>query len=253
MTTQTLTSRPTLQTLNEHVSIRHYTDQDIDDNTLRAILNAARRSPTSSNIQAYTFVVVRNQDTKRELAVLTGNQRHVEACPVFVAICADVSRLEAACAMHGAQLGRNLENTLVATVDASIAGMSLATAAESMGLGTVMIGGIRNHPQEVADLLGLPDGVYVVYGLCMGYPEADRVTPQKPRLPEDLIIHYERYDTRDTREQLAAHDAELAEHYRSQGRRSPDSAWTGVIAEKFSTPRRPQLRAVLEKLGFRFD
>jgi nitroreductase len=250
---KTAVSAPVIDTLNQHVSIRRYTDEPVGDDILRMILNAARRSPTSSNVQAYSLVVVRNPETKKQLAALAGNQKHIEQCPVFVAICADITRLRQAAAMHGTTLAQNTENTMIATVDAALAGMSLATAAESLGLGTVMIGGMRNQPAQVADVLHLPNGVFVVYGLCIGYVEEDKRPQQKPRLPENLIIHYEHYDTADTTPQLQAHDAELAAHYRSEGRETPDAAWTGVIAEKFSQPQRPHLRDTLEKIGFRFD
>lgn len=242
----------TIETLNQHVSIRRYQDAPIDNELLLSLLRAAQRSPTSSNMQAYSFIIVRDPDTKRQLAALGGNQRHIETAPVFVAICADISRLMAACEMHGTTLARNTENMLVAAVDAAIAGMSLATAAESVGLGTVMIGGMRNHPAEVAALLDLPAGAYCVYGLCLGWPA--KVPPQKPRMSEDLIFHFERYNhDLDVQAGLSAYDAELAAHYRAQERNSPDAAWTGVIAEKFSRPRRPELRATLEALGYRFD
>jgi len=246
-------STPVTETLNNHVSIRKYNGERIPDEMLREILNSARRSPTSSNMQAYSFVVVRNQETKKILAASAGNQKHIETCDVFIAICADISRLETACEMHGTQLGKNLENFLVASVDAAIAGMSVATAAESFGLGHVMIGGMRNFPKENAETLGLPDGVYVVYGMCLGFPDADEIPPQKPRLPEDLIIHYEQYDNSNQAEKLAKHDVELAEHYESLGRNLNTAAWTGVMADKFSTPRRPDMRETLEKMGFRFD
>ncbi|MCU0514856.1 MAG: NADPH-dependent oxidoreductase [Anaerolineae bacterium] len=245
-------SRPTLETLQQHVSIRRYLPAPIAQPLLDDLLNAARRSPTSSNMQAYSLVVVQAAETRQRLAALAGDQKHIEQCPVFVAICADVARLHLAAGMHGTTLAQNLENSMVAVVDAALAGMSLATAAESVGLGTVMIGAMRNHPVEVAELLGLPAGVFVVYGLCLGYYEPERKPAQKPRLPAALIIHHERYQPADPAA-LAAHDAELAAHYRSEGRTTPDAAWTGVIAEKFSRPQRPHLRALLEKLGFRFD
>ena len=244
---------PVTQLLDERVSIRRYRDEPISDELLRTIINAARRSPTSSNMQAYSVVVVRNPATKKELAVLGGDQRHIETCDVFLAICADIHRLEQACALHDTQLAHNLENTLVATVDAALLGMSIATAAESFGLGHVMIGGMRNHPQEVAELLGFPDGVYVVFGMCLGFPDEAKIPPQKPRLPEELIIHYETYNTNNFMLHLENHDTELAEHYRSLGRNLHDAAWTGVMATKFSEPRRPELRQILEEMGFKFD
>lgn len=248
--TQVDYSTPVTGTLNRHVSIRDYSEQAIPDEMLLAILNAARRSPTSSNLQAYTFVVVRDPEMKKQLAALAGDQKHIETCAAFIAICADIHRLEKACALHGTTLARNLENLLVATVDAAIAGMSLATAAESFGLGTVMIGGMRNHPAQTAALLGFPEGVYVVYGLCLGFPDEQKVAQQKPRLAQQAMIHFERYDAQDPAPLLQDYDAALAAHYRSEGRRSPDAAWTGIIAERFDTPRRAELASELRQLGF---
>jgi FMN reductase (NADPH) len=139
---------------------------------------------------------------------------------------------------------------MVAVIDAALAGQSAALAAESLGLGTVMIGGMRNHPQEVAEVLGLPEGVFVVYGLCLGWFEDKPV--QKPRLPQESVIHFERYTPTDA-DTLTEHDQELAANYRSQGRRSPDAAWTGVVSDKFSHPQRAHLREILEKRGFKFE
>lgn len=255
MTTETQTdySTPVTESIKQRVSIRQFRDEAIPEGMLREILNTARRSPTSSNTQTYSFVVVRDQATKEQLSVLAGNQKHIIDCDTYVAICADISRMEKAAEMHGETLGKNLENFLVATVDAAIAGMSLEIAAESFGLGAVMIGGMRNNPREAAELLGLPEGVYIVYGMSIGWPDEDSVPSQKPRLPEDLIIHWEQYDTSDPTEKLQAHDADLAAHYEAQGRNLNKAAWTGVMADKFSTPRRGFLRKTLEAMGFNLD
>lgn len=249
----TITSKSALDTLNNHVSIRKYIDQDIDQSLLEALLNAARRSPTSSNMQTYSMVVVRDPIKKAKLAEYAGNQQHIIDCPVFVALCADVSRMKSAAALHGASLAQNLENSMVAIVDAAIVGMSLTTAAESVGLGTVMIGAMRNHPAEVAELLNLPKGAFVVYGLCLGWPDEEQIPPQKPRMPEELIIHYESYDQGDTDAKLQQHDAELAAHYNSLGRNLNSAAWTGIVADKFSEPKRAFLREVLTDLGMSFE
>lgn len=239
-----------IETLNNHVSVRDFSDRPLNDETLEKMLEAARRSPTSSNLQTYSLVVVRDRETKKKLSEIASNQRHIVTCPVFVALCADVSRLKLACELQGTTYAGNLERSLIATVDAALVGMSLSLAAESLGLGTVMIGAMRNDPTEAARLLGLPDGVFVVYGLCIGWPKER--PPQKPRLPVELVIHRERYNRkRDaTIAGLQAHDSDLAEHYRSLGRETPDAAWTGTAAKQGATPRRPFLRQVLTDLGF---
>ena len=242
----------TIRTLNNHVSIRKYTDEPVDDETVLTLLRAARRSPTSSNMQTYSFVVVRDLETRRKLkAFMVGNQDHVLTCQVFVAVCADISRVIRACELHRKTLARTLEISMVATVDAALVGMSLSTAAESMGLGTVMVGSIRNDPEEAARLLGLPEGVFVVFGLCIGWP--DERPPQKPRMPEELIIHFERYNQAGVDEHLHEYDKALAAYRRSVGQETPDTAWTSKMADRFPKPARPGMRAALEKLGFRFE
>jgi len=247
---QTRTTSDTLETLLNRVSVRDFTPDPIDDALLETLINAARRTPTSSNTQTYSLVIVRDPNKKRTLAHLAGDQKHIETCAVFVALCADLTHLEQAAQMHGQTLAKNLELTLVATIDAALVGQSLALAAESVGLGTVMIGGMRNHPQEAAEVLGLPDGVYVVYGMCIGH--IAHKPAQKPRLPQAVVVHHEQYRASDD-SALAAHDAELAAHYESQGRNAHSAAWTGFNAKKFNTPQRAFLRDVLEKRGFSFE
>lgn len=240
-------------TMNNHVTVRFFTNEPIPDEMLQAILDAARRAPTSNNMQTYSIVVVRNQETKKQLAVLAHNQKHIETAQVFLAFCADIKRLEAVGEMHGQPLVKTLETTLTATVDAAIVGMSVQTAAESFGLGAVMIGAMRNHPDKAAALLGLPTGVYVVFGMCLGWPDWDKVPAQKPRLPKSLVVHEEQYSREVPVAVLRQYDRELAAYYGRQDRNLDDAAWTGVIAERQSKPSRPHLRGVLEKMGFRFD
>ncbi|MCP5099515.1 MAG: NADPH-dependent oxidoreductase [Chloroflexi bacterium] len=253
VTDQTTYSTPVTETLNKHVTIRLFTDEPIPEGMLNAVLGAARRSPTSSNMQTYSIIVVRDQETKKKLAVLSGNQKHVETCDTFLAFCADIHRLGVATEMHDQTLAKSLETTLVSTVDASLVGMSVQTAAESFGLGAVMIGGMRNQPKEVAKLLGFPSGVYVVYGMCLGWPDMDGIPAQKPRLPENLVIHHEKYDMSDSSKKVQIYDQVLAEHYGKQNRNQHEAAWSGPIANRLNTTRRPKLRKTLEALGFSFD
>lgn len=242
----------TIRVLSAHASVRKFRPELPSDETIRMILNAACRAPTSSNLQAYSFVVVRNAEVKRRLSVLTGNQRHVAEAPIFIAVCADLSRVAVACEMHGRKFaGNTFEMALVAVVDASLAGMSAAIAAESLGLGTVMIGGVRNEPLQICELLGTPPQCFVVFGLCLGLP-LDR-PQQKPRLPEEAIIHNERYDNSTVQRALRSYDEALSRHYREMGKSGQEVGWTSRIAAEFSMARRADLRAHLRALGFPAD
>lgn len=236
----------TIQVLEAHVSVRKFRPDAVPDDLLMTVLRAACRAPTSSGIQGYSIVVVRNPERRRELSVLAGNQAHVAEAPVVLAVCADLSRPRRACEMHGLPFaGRNMEIGLVSAVDAALAGMSAMLAAESVGLGCVMIGGMRNKPIETARLLRLPEGAFVVFGMCVGWP-LDR-PPLRPRLPDDGAIHFEQYDASRTDAVLRAYDKVYA------AAQSGAHTWTAKIARDFSQARRADLRACLAELGVPFE
>ncbi|MBC8191183.1 MAG: NADPH-dependent oxidoreductase [FCB group bacterium] len=240
----------TLDVQNQHVTIRSFTNEDIPEKMLMNILEAARRAPTSSNMQAYSIIVVKDPGVKRELAVLAGNQKQIETCPVFLAFCADLHRLSKVCELHAVEMTNNLETFLISTIDASLVGMSVQTGAESLGLGAVMIGAMRNHPAEVAKLLGLPQQVYVTFGMCLGWPVKQNIPHQKPRLPKELVIHSEKYNQTNPIDQIKVHDEELAQHYVSLGKNMHAAAWSGVIARSLGGSLRPENLQILSDLGF---
>ena len=248
----TIQQTPVTTIMNQHYSVRAFKDKPLSDDMLYAILNAARRSPTSSNMQTYSIIVVRDPAIRAKLAVLAGNQQHIVECAVFVGFLADINRLGITTQMHGETLAKSLETTVVSTVDAALVGMSVQTAAESFGLGAVMIGGMRNQPQAVAELLEFPAGVYMVYGMSIGWPQEPE-TPQmlKPRLPEKLVIHHEKYDVADPRPLITKYDAQLADYYAHRNQHA--AAWSGPIAARLKDPRRPGLRKALEALGFSLE
>ncbi len=216
------------------------------------MLAAAQRAPSSSNIQACSIIVIRNAETKARLAALAGNQQHIIDCPVFFALCADLNGAAHACDLHGTQFQKQtLENALVASVDVALVGMSLSLAADSLGLGSLMIGGMRNHPLEVAALLKLPPMSYVVFGLCVGWPK--KAPRAKPRQPLSAFIHHETYDASNRSSALEQYDRELHAFYNSQGRQTPERSWTRTVADKFSVPNRKHLRQQLNQLGFELE
>ena len=241
----------TISVLMQRVSVRRYRDEAVADAAVDAVLRAAFRAPTSSNIQAYSVVRVRDADARRDLADAAGGQRHVVECPVYLAFCADLTRMSEALRRNGHSLDdNNLEMGLVSSIDASLVGMSAYIAADSIGLKGVMIGGMRNDPERVARILGLPKRVYCVFGLCLGY--ADEVPAQKPRMDFDAVVHDERYDARHADALLERYDATLASHYRDGGRDTDDASWTREVSAKFGKPPRQGLRAALARLGFDF-
>lgn len=246
------TTSETIDVLNNRRSIRKYLSEPVGKSQLDAILEAACRAPTSSNIQGYSIVQVRDPATKEKLAAACGNQEHVAACPVFLAFCADLTRVEEAFRRHGHSLDdNNMEMGLVATIDATLAGMAAYVAADSLGIQGVMIGGIRNKPETIADILKLPRRVYAVFGMCLGYPAGQ--PKQKPRMPKSGIVHEEAYDPAAALEAIDIYDGELKEHYMSIGKETTDQSWSNEIDTKFSKRPRDFLRDALKARGFDFS
>lgn len=182
-----------LEFLDSHVSCRHFTGQPITEEQERRIVAIAQRAPTSSNLQAYSIISVRSAETKRRLASLAGDQAHIDQCPLFLVICADLHRLKRLCERRDYMFrGEYAEAGMVAIVDATLAAGRVLLAAQAMGLGGVMVGGIRTRIAEVTELLGLPKFTCPVMGMSLGYPE--HLPAVKPRLPLDAVLYQERYN-----------------------------------------------------------
>jgi len=241
-----------LRYLEGRGTTRDFKSDPIPDAWIDALCAAGQRASTSSNMQAYSMIVVKDPATKRKLAALGNQQKHIEDCPVFMAFVADLTHPMSASATQGKTFrGTTLESCLLAAIDAALVGQTVQLAAGTMGLGSVMIGAMRNHPLEVAEVLRLPKRAFVVFGLCLGWPK----TPwrAKPRLSPEMVVHREFYDADKRAPYIAEYDVRLADFYRSQGRATPDAGWTGPIAEKFESAQRPNLKSELHTMGFELE
>lgn len=187
----------TVAQMFRHRSHRAYRPDPLPQSQLERLVDAARFASTSSFIQAYSVVCVRDEQQKAQCARLCSGQAHITQAPVFFAICADLHKLAAACGRHGAALqAQSFELFLQATVDASLLGQNLQLAAEAEGLGACMIGAARNHPEQLAALLGLPPHAYVVFGMTVGLPADDPIP--RGRMPLPGVLHWDRYATAST-------------------------------------------------------
>ena len=229
--------------------VLNFKPDPVPESWVNAIVEYGMRAPTSSNRQEYSVVVVHDIETKKKCAAIASRQQHIVDCPVFFAICADQNRVGHAMSMHGKEYvsARTLEGGLVATIDATLVGLTMSLVADSFGLGSVMIGAMRNNAVEVAKLLKLPPRCYVVFGLCVGWPQ--RPPAPKPRHSLDAVIHHDLYDPKAHAQAVADYDKALAQYYRSRGVETPDAAWTKVMSEKYSKPLRSKLRQELDSLG----
>lgn len=248
-----------IQFMRSHRSVRDYTEQPVPDELVETIVEAAQWASSSSFRQSYSVIAVRDLEKKKRLRELCSNQRWVEEAPVFLAFCVDMHRLDQACQMHG--LCANLEHTetfLIAALDVGILLQNAALAAEALGLGMVMIGGLRNYARHVAELLELPAGVVGICGMCLGWPA--EIPNQRPRLPLSEVLHWESYDQNTVERQgrLTVYDQMIKETEVYKGKDgAPPRSWTEVMSKTVSKPPRAGdrqvLRQILVERGFKME
>jgi FMN reductase (NADPH) len=225
---------------------------------IEEIVVAAQHASTSSALQAYSVIAVTVASKREILSELCNNQDHIRQAPLFLAWCADLSRLGDICKGRGyTQVTEYIENFLVAAFDAMLASQNAALAAESMGLGVCFIGSIRRKSQEVIDLLGLPNLVFPVVGMTIGWPS--HANKLRPRLPLEIVLHWEEYDKNPKTEALQAYDKTMIEtgiydylqSPASEGSKQSEYAgWLEVSARRASKADRIGLRNCIEKQGF---
>ncbi len=151
-----------------HRSIRRYREEPVSAEHIAAAVDAGQAASTSSAVQAYCVIHVTDQQHRLELAALTGPQDKVARCGSFFVICGDTRRHRLLCESAGQIYRAAFEGFLVAVIDASLFAQNFALAFESMGYGICYIGGLRNQLSEVDRILKIPEGVYPLYGLCVG-------------------------------------------------------------------------------------
>ncbi len=246
-------SSAVVEFIRSHRSVRAFKPEPVPDAWIESIVEAAQWASSTCFRQVYSIIAIQSPGTKVELRKLCGNQKWVEECSTFLAFCADFNRLDDICQSRGKRV--NLEQTetfLMGVLDVGLVMQNAALAAEALGLGIVMIGGLRDNPREVVQLLGLPHGVFGVAGMCIGF--AEQTPPQQPRLPIGEILHRERYQTGGREERLTAYDEQIraAEIYRRKNGNL--DGWTDVMARTTSKPPaeegRFHLREILLEQGF---
>ncbi|RCX18115.1 FMN reductase (NADPH) [Fontibacillus phaseoli] len=237
--------------LKNHRSIRKYTAQPVTREQIEDIVGAAQMASSSSNVQAFSVIAVTDQARKDKLEELCGHQSYIGECPVFLVWCGDLSRLKSAAERHLPEQETyedTTENFIVATVDAALAAQNAAVAAESLGLGIVYIGGIRNRSEEVAELLDLPELAYPVFGMCVGYP--DQEPGHRPRLPQQAVLHWNEYDRERSENGVEQYDEVMVKYLRERTGGVKDTPWSVLMAEKLAQPARLHMREFLRRRGF---
>lgn len=202
-----------ISALLSHRSARAYLPDPIKPGSIEAMVAAAQSASTSSNHHQWSVIAVTDPTLKGELSSLAqgsaghGNP-HIDEAPVLLLWVADLSRNAAIADKSGVPNAVHdyLDAFLMASVDAALASQNAVVAAESLGLAVCYIGGMRNRAAEVAELVGLPELSYVVFGMTLGYPDPERLSAYTPRPQQAVVLHHDRYDAQASEKALHTYD-----------------------------------------------
>ncbi len=178
-----------------HKSVRSFLDKPLPEGWIEALIAAAQSASTSSHLQVWSVISVQDPARRQEISMLCGDQNQVRTCSLFLAFCGDHYRIRKAAEGRGEDPDALPFNEMytMAVIDAALASERLVVAAESLGLGICYVGGLRNQPEGVAELLKMPKGVVGLFGLAIGFP-TEKVTPEvKPRLAQHAVWFREEY------------------------------------------------------------
>jgi nitroreductase len=232
--------------------VRKFVPGPVTEEQLSVIVAAAQSAATSSNLQAWSVVAVRDPDRKARLAALANGQQFINEASLFLVWVADLGRARRLAERAGTPLdgADYLETTIIGFVDTALAAQNAVIAAESLGLGTVFVGAVRNHPEEIAAELALPPHAVAAFGLAVGTPDPTENAGIKPRLPQQAVLHSEQYGADAADAHIPAYDDRLTAY---NARYGLPGNWSERVLARLAGPQslsgRHRLRDQLVRLG----
>jgi nitroreductase len=239
---------------------RRYADRPVPESLVRLLLAAAFSASSKSDFQQASVIWLKDRGRRDRLAALFPDMPWIGAAPVFLVFLGDARRLEKIGEMRGhPQPNSALEGFFNATVDAALALQTCTLAAETLGLGCCPISVLRNQINTLGEILELPDKVFPVAGLCLGYPAQAGFISM--RLPLEATVHIDRYDESGLAAAIDGYDKRRdARHSIHDRQRAPERfgaaefyGWSEDKARQAMTPEGAGFAAWLRAHGFTFE
>lgn len=240
--------------MNNRKSDRVFSGESVKQEDLDLILRTVQHAPTSIGAQQISLVVVEDKETIQKIAEYTGGQPQVASADKFVCVVVDFNRTKEGLQLIGKDqtVTSMVEGLLVGAVDAGIMVGALDTVIKSLGYGSTVIGGIRNNPQGMIDLLGLPQLTFPMVGITLGVISPEDTAQCKPRVPFESWAMYGRYDADKVKQGVLTYDKQLREWWDKQKLEEMPS-YAGATARFYSALYYPNVKPTLEKQGFTME
>jgi nitroreductase len=249
-----------LARMADHRVIRRYLDKPVSGELLRLLCATALSAPTKSDLQQADIVIVTDPALRRRLIEPVAEQNPwALVAPALLVFCGDNRRQRLVHQWRGKPfVNDHLDAFFNAAVDSALTLATFVAAAESIGLGACPISALRNHAELTSDLLGLPQHVFPVAGLAVGWPSFAGV--RSPRLPIEVTVHENRHSEAGLRERIDAYDRrrDAVQPYKTQraSERFGEAAfygWSEDKARQYAVPEREGFGAFVRAKGFKLD
>lgn len=185
-----------IEAIKNRKSIRKFTDESIKKEDLEEIIEVARRAPSSVNGQQIILVYTTDKNIIEKIAHLSGGQAKIRDCSCFITLIGDYYRDKVYLESVGKKLTEDIQRLReVAMVDAGIMALTINYAAMAKGYGCTIIGGVKENPEQIAELLNLPKNTIVALGITIGVPTKESLEGTlKPRIKKEAFAMEDKYN-----------------------------------------------------------
>ena len=255
---KTITGNPTINGILSRGSQRSFTPDPVAADLLNTLLAAAFSAPSKSDLQQACVIHIQEKTKQQRIANLSATTRWVADAPVFLVWCGDSRRIRRLADWRNhAFANDHLDAFMNAAVDAGICMQTFIIAAESFGLGCCPVSEIRDNIQLLSDELELPQHVFPVAGLCVGWP--DQPTRLSMRLPTSVTVKVDRYHDDNLIAEVADYDSrrEAVDNTPPEQQRyvgefgiSESYGWSENRTRQYAKPARDDFGTYIRNQGF---
>jgi nitroreductase len=244
-------------------SVRKFRSDTIPYPTMRRLCALALCAPTKSDLQQRDIIIIDAPPLKSQIGALLADgplgQKWLADVPNLLLFCGNNRRQRRIHALRDRHFANDhLDAFFNAAVDAAIALSAFVIAAEAEGLGVCPVSAVRIHSDALSQLLKLPDHVFPVAGLAVGYPaEAPQLSM---RLPLSVTVHHNTFLEDGLDDAIEAYDRrrEAAQPYAAQRYvrefgLAETYGWSEDKARQYAHPERADFGDYVRRIGFRLD
>ena len=241
----------------QHRSCRRFLQTPVPEKTLRFLFACSLSAPSKSDLQQVSIIHLESKDSRDFIHSVLPSMPWIKTAPVFLLFCGDSHRIQTVCEMHNTTFAHDpLDAFFNTATDTAMVLQNFIIAAEAAGLGCCPISAVREFTEQVAKFCQMPDGVYPLAGLCLGYPEG--TSDISVRLPMSASLHKNKYNEKNLKASIKDYDKRREEinPYESQRRidsygTSASYGWSSDKARQTSHTERRSFKSYILKHGFR--